>query len=181
MNEQEHQNLFSELIARHQNELYAYIFAIVRNWEDTDDLFQAVCVILWRKFGTFRHETSFISWARQTAQFEVRKFLRDRKTSTSVSDELLDSLAETPLSVQPGDQDPAMVALERCREKLDVADAELLELRYVEDLGSHEIADRLERPQTSVCRSLNRIRNQLLKCVRMELNRHEHLGGNSYE
>ena len=43
-------NLFSELISRHQSELYAYIFAIVRNWEDADDLFQSVSLVLWRKF-----------------------------------------------------------------------------------------------------------------------------------
>ena len=54
MNEQERHNLFSELIARHQSEIYAYIFAIVRNWEDADDLFQSVCLVLWRKFESFR-------------------------------------------------------------------------------------------------------------------------------
>ena len=75
MNEQERHNLFSELIARHQSQLYAYIFAIVRNWEDADDLFQSVCVVLWQKFESFRSDSNFFSWARQTAKFEVRKFL----------------------------------------------------------------------------------------------------------
>ena len=74
MNEQDRHNLFSELIARHQSELYAYIFAIVRNWEDADDLFQSVCLVLWRKFESFRPGSSFFSWARQTAKIEVRKF-----------------------------------------------------------------------------------------------------------
>ena len=46
-----------------------------------------------------------------------------------------------------------------------------------EDFGSREIADRLRRPQTSVCRSLNRIRQWLLECIQMELARQEHSGG----
>ena len=53
MNEQERHNLFSELLTRHQSELYGYIFAVVRNWEDADDLYQSVCLILWRKFDRF--------------------------------------------------------------------------------------------------------------------------------
>ena len=44
MNEQERHNLFAELINRHQSELYGYIYAVVRNWEDTDDLYQSVCL-----------------------------------------------------------------------------------------------------------------------------------------
>lgn len=176
MNEQERHSLFSELIARHQSELYAYIFAIVRNWENADDLFQSVCVVLWRKFESFRPNTNFFSWARQTAKFEVRKFLRHKQVSTCVSDQLLDALAETTLTTQHRGVELTLAALGRCREKLDAADGELLELRYIEGLGSNEIADRLRRPQTSVCRSLNRIRNWLLKCIKMELDRHEHSG-----
>jgi DNA-directed RNA polymerase specialized sigma24 family protein len=54
MTDQNRHNLFSELIARYQSELYGYIFAVVRNWEDADDLFQSICVVLWRKFESFR-------------------------------------------------------------------------------------------------------------------------------
>ena len=68
MNQQERQNLFAELITRHQSELYGYIYAVVRNWEDTDDLCQSVCLILWRKFESFRPDSSFFAWARQTAK-----------------------------------------------------------------------------------------------------------------
>jgi RNA polymerase sigma-70 factor, ECF subfamily len=176
MNEQERHDLFSQLIARHQSELYAYIFAIVRSWQDADDLFQSVCVILWRKFESFRPATDFFSWARQTAKFEVRKFLARKQAPTYVNDALLDAMAETTLTAQHGPVEVALTALRQCRQKLDAADEELLDLRYVQDLGSREIADRLQRPQTSVCRSLNRIRNWLLDCVEKELNRQEHSG-----
>ena len=59
MNKQGHQNLFSELITRYQSELYGYIFAVVRNWEDADDLFQSVSLVLWRKFESFRPDSNF--------------------------------------------------------------------------------------------------------------------------
>lgn len=174
MNDQDRRILFSELIARHQSELYSYIFAIVRNWHDADDLYQSACAILWQKFELFRPGTNFFSWARQTALFEIRKFLTQKQASTSVSKVLFDALAETEMTTQCSGVELATAALRQCRKKLDTADEELLELRYVEELGSREIADRVNRPQKSVCRSLNRIRNLLLECIQRELHRHEH-------
>jgi RNA polymerase sigma-70 factor, ECF subfamily len=174
MNEKDRHNLFSELVARYQSELYAYIFAIVRNWEDTDDLFQSVCLILWSKFASFRPGSSFFAWARQAAKIEVRNFLRRTQLSGHVSEELLDVLAESDLDAQRGEAEVYLAALEHCREKLSASDAELLEFRYVEDLGSREIAARVRRPQQSVCQSLKRIRRWLLECVRTELARREH-------
>jgi RNA polymerase sigma-70 factor, ECF subfamily len=177
MNEQDRHNLFSELIACHHSALYAYIFAIVRNREDAGDVFQSVCLVLWRKFDTFQPGSSFFSWARQTAKLVVRSFLRHKKRlPTCIGEELLDALAETVFEAEDASGEVYLAALRRCREKLCAADDQFLELRYVENLGSREIADRLRRPQPSVCRSLNRIRNWLLECVEMEQARQEHSG-----
>lgn len=175
MNERDRHSLFSELIARHQSELYAYIFAIVHNWQDADDLFQSVCVILWRKFDSFRPDSSFFSWARQTAQFEVRKFLA-RKRLPDFSGELVDELAEAVVEVRADKGESHLAALEHCRRKLNRADEELLELHYVQDLSSSQIAGRLQRSQQSICNSLNRIRCWLLECIRVEVARQEHPG-----
>jgi RNA polymerase sigma-70 factor, ECF subfamily len=176
MDEQKRHSLFSQLIARHQSELYAYIFAIVRNWEDADDLLQSVCVVLWQKFDSFRPGTSFFAWARQTAKFKVRQFLAHKPVPNCVSETLLDALVETNFSCERGEVEFALAALRCCRGKLAPADGELLELRYVEDLSTRDIAERLQRPQPSVCRSLNRIRDWLLECIKMEMARQEHPG-----
>ena len=174
MNDQERRNLFSELIARHQSEIYGYIFAIVRNWEDADDLFQSVCLVLWSKFASFRQGSSFFSWARQTAKYKVRKFLTRKRIPNCVSEKLLDTLAEATLITEADGVELGLTALQRCREKLDVADEELLQLRYAEGLSTVQIADRLQRLQPSVSRSLNRIRRWLLKCIEAELARQKH-------
>jgi RNA polymerase sigma-70 factor, ECF subfamily len=175
MNKQERHNLFSDLLSRHQSQLYAYIFAIVRNREDAADLFQSVCLVLWRKFDVFQPGSSFFSWARLTAQRVVSDFLKRKRLPSYASEELLDALVETPLTTPSDATVDYLDALQRCRKKLSAADEELLGLRYVEDLGSRQIADRLQRPQQSVCNSLTRIRRWLLECVMTELarpNRH---------
>lgn len=177
MNEQDRNNLFSDLIARHQSELYGYIFAVVRSWQDADDVFQAVCLVLWRKFGTFRPGSSFFAWARQTARIELSKFLRERQSPSAMSEKLLDELAEAAEDAQVGEADAYLAALRRCKGKLGATDEELLELHYAEDLGSRQIAARLRRPQHSICHSLNRIRSWLLECIQKDMARQEHVEG----
>jgi RNA polymerase sigma-70 factor (ECF subfamily) len=173
MNKQDRHNLFSELVAQHHSQLYAYILAMVRSHADADDVFQSVYLVLWRKFDSFDPGTSrFYPWACQTAKFVVFSFLRHkRKLPNCLGDDLVDVLAEVALEEPEDDAAGYLTALRRCREKLGAADEELLELRYAQGLGSREIADRLQRPQTSVCRSLNRIRGALYDCIEMELER----------
>jgi RNA polymerase sigma-70 factor, ECF subfamily len=173
MNEQERHNLFSQLVSRHQSELYAYIYAIVRNWEDADDLYQSTCLVLWRKFDQFRPDSNFFAWARETAKFEARGFLRRRPSAICVSEELLDALAEVVLDAQGDGVALYLAALRHCRATLDAPDQELLQLRYVKNLGTREIAEQLQRFQSNVCRSLNRIRRRLLECIRIELARQQ--------
>jgi RNA polymerase sigma-70 factor, ECF subfamily len=174
MNEQERHKLFSDLIARYQSELYCYILAVVRNWEDTDDLLQSVYMVLWRKFESFQPGSNFLYWARRTAKIEVSNFLRRKRLPSYATDELLDAMVETDIEVQGEGRESYLAALRRCREKLSPVDQELIEFYYVDDLGSRQIAQRLHRSQSSVCNSLNRIRSWLFACIQMELAREEH-------
>ena len=182
MNEQDRQDLFSVLISRHHSQLYAYIFAVVKNQDDTEDLFQSVCLVLWRKFESFQPNSSFFSWARQTAKLVLCSFLRHKKKlSTYASEELLDAIAETAFKAQGDNVELHLAALRRCKDKLIAADDELLRLRYAEDLNITEIAERLQRIRQNVSRSLNRIRHWLSDCVQIELAREEHPGRTSHE
>lgn len=182
MNEEDRHRLFSELVAHHHGQLFAYIFAVVKNRDDAEDLFQSVCLVLWRKFDSFEPNTSFFAWARQTAKLVLCSFLRHKKNlSSAASEELLDALAETAWQTQGDPWASHLAALHRCRRKLHPPDQELLDLRYVEDLGVGEIADRLNRLAPNVCRSLNRIRRWLQECIQIELARQEHPRGASHE
>lgn len=176
MNMHDRQDLFSELLACHQSELYGYIFAVVRNRADTDDLFQSLCMILWRKFESFQPGSSFFAWARQSARLEISSFLRRKRSPNYVGKNVLDALTDVSTEVERENEEPYLATLRRCRDKLTTADENLLQLRYVEELGVCEIADQLQRHQPSVSRSLGRIRRWLLECVQMELAQLEHYG-----
>lgn len=181
MNEQERRALFAELLSCYQSALYSYIYAVVRNWEDSDDLYQSVCLVLWQKFESFRPGNNFFAWARQIARNKIGDFIRRRRSPKCVSPELLDVLIDSAAELYDDEVESHLVALRRCREKLVGTDDELLHLRYVEELNTVQIADRLQRLQPNVSRSLNRIRRWLTECVRMELARQTHPRGNSSE
>jgi RNA polymerase sigma-70 factor, ECF subfamily len=149
MNEQERQALFSELLARHRSELYGYIFAVVRSWEDANDLFQAVCLVLWDKFESFQPGTNFFAWARQTAKNKVGIFLRHKRQTHFVDEEILDTLTEITVGTKDNWAEAYLDALRRCRAKLAIPDEELLELHYGEGFGTRQIAERLRRSQQS--------------------------------
>ena len=150
MNEQERHNLFAELLTHHQSDLYGYIYAVVRNWQDTDDLYQSVCLVLWSKFESFRPGSSFFAWARQTAKIEISSFLRHRQSRSHLAEKLRDILAESDAEPKNDEAEAYLAALRCCREKLGAMDGELLRLRYAEDLSTVEIADRMQRLQQSV-------------------------------
>jgi RNA polymerase sigma-70 factor, ECF subfamily len=174
MNEQERHDLFAELITRHQGQLYGYIYSVVRNWEDTDDIYQSVCLVLWCKFESFQPGSSFFAWARQIAKNKVGDFVRQKRSPTIVAEELMNILVESEAGPCDADAETYLIALRQCRNRLSAEDEELLQLCYVEELSTVEIAARLQRLRQSVGRSLSRIRRWLLECIQMELARQEH-------
>ena len=181
MSEQQDHNLFSELVARHQCELYAYIFAIVRNWEDTDNLFQSVCPGSLAQVRLVPAGRQLLFVGAANGETRSASFLRRNRRKLYASDQVLNVLAETPIDSRSDEAEIYLAALRRCKAKLTAADEELLDLCYVEDLGSLQIADRLHRSQQSVCNSLRRIRRWMLECIQRELARQDAPAASTHE
>lgn len=120
MNEQERYDLFSELLTRDQSRIYGYIFALIRNRDDAADLFQSVCLLLWRKFAAFQPGSSFFHWARQVSVFEVRNFLKRKRQPAHVSEQLLDAFAQIPDQIRSDTTESYLVALRRCKAHADL-------------------------------------------------------------
>lgn len=84
---------FEELIKRHQRTVYALLYRLAPDWNDTADLAQEVFIRMWRSIGNLRNPSAFRSWLSQivTNLFydELRK--RPRQLPTISMDEPLDS------------------------------------------------------------------------------------------
>lgn len=93
-----------------------------------------------------------------------QKKLSTQKKRVSFSDELLEELEDTRLSLGKP-HDDKWEQLEVCRKKLKEKDQQLLEQVYGLGLDVEELAQKVGRKATSIYRSLRRIRLVLEKCV----------------
>lgn len=144
---------FEELVKRHQRTVYALLYQLAPDWQDTSDLAQEVFIRIWRNVSSLRNPSSFRSWLNQivTNLFydELRK--RPRRLPTVSMDESLDvdetgesstrDIADT--SAQPDD----IVLTRETSEVIRQAMARLPEqfrtaivLREMEGLSYEEIA-----------------------------------------
>ena len=161
---------FAELLGKHQSHLFSYIFSLLHNRHDTEDLFQQASLIWWAKFDEFQPGTNFAAWACRIAQFELLKFYK-RKNRTQVlwGAELQAQLADVAANSSARPMGDRIDALGYCIARLSAADRALLGEVYEEELSMGEVAARRGRPLRSIYNSLGRIRDMLHECIRRRL------------
>ena len=165
---------YVQLLRQHQNQLFGYIFCMVRNFSDAEDVFQQTSLTLWDKFDEFTPGTSFMAWAKAVARNKTLTFLRtQRRERAKFSDEVLDQLSERELW-SPEALEERLSALARCRQKLSELDQKLLAMCYGAAKSIRDVAGQLGRPVDSVYSSLSRIRRALYECIQRTLAMEHH-------
>ena len=160
---------FVQLFTRSQRPLYLYILAQTGNVQSAEEILQETNLVIWAKLDQFRPNTNFFGWARQIATFEVMKHRqRYRREKLTFSDEFLSTVAGEAAS-QSTEMELRREALQRCLEKLDEKDRELIQQRYQPGGHGKELASSRGRPVNSVYQSLGRIRRGLLECIHRQL------------
>ncbi|HWL10539.1 MAG TPA: sigma-70 family RNA polymerase sigma factor [Planctomicrobium sp.] len=160
---------FVQLFTRSQRTLYLFILAQVGDVHSAEEILQETNLVIWSKVEQFQPETSFLSWARQIAKYEVLKHRqRFRRDKLTFSEEFLSVVADEVVQ-QAGEQERRRDALQQCLEKLQQSDRELIQQRYQPGLSGKDLAEHLGRPANSVYQSLGRVRKALLECVHRQL------------
>ncbi|WP_419192672.1 sigma-70 family RNA polymerase sigma factor [Kolteria novifilia] len=164
---------FMDLVTRHQHQLYGFIFALVHNSADADDLYQQVLIVLWKKFDSLPPEGDFLRWAWQAARYEVLNFWRRKERRPShvgLSEDLVEDIVERESRQAEADRGlERRRALNECVKRLPEKDRELLETCYTTDLQIKQIAEKIGRSSQSICNSLRRIRSALFECIHRRL------------
>jgi RNA polymerase sigma-70 factor (ECF subfamily) len=161
---------FAALVRQHQTQLFGYIYSLVRDLDDADDLFQQTSLVLWDKFDRFDHSRCFIGWACGVARYEVLNFIRARHRSRLYfSDELNLAMIEAQETLDDERFEERRDALSGCMKKLRERDRELLEACYGRSSCIQDVANAWGRSTHSIHNSLRRIRRVLFECVRRKL------------
>ena len=168
-NEAESRKRLMALMTRHQRQIFSYIFALVPNRYDAEDLLQETSVVICEKFDEFEEGTDFVAWACQIAYWRIRysrqKFARSKVV---FNQEIVDAVAQTA-STMAKELDSRHEALGNCLQKLHPRDRDLLLVRYEPGGGVQEAARRSGRTLQTAYKALARLRKLLLDCVTTKL------------
>jgi len=161
--------VFVELLTHHQRKLYGYIYTLVHNSTDSDDLLQQTNLVLWKKHLEYKLGTNFMAWACRVAFFNVQNFLKSKgRSRVSFNQELLSKLADLQIN-RTEVQTIHSLLLIQCMEKLSATSQQLLKLCYDGSRSIQEVAKQLGRPVGSMYTTLSRIRLKLWQCIQNAL------------
>ncbi len=156
--------LFLEYLAMHEAQLLGFLSAVVRNFQDAEDIFQQTVMTMWQKFADFEPGTSFVAWGCQIGRFHAANHLRSNR-ALALDDHVLELLATTQEEQEPELRLARRRALSGCIEKLAAADRELVQAAYSGESTISSIAEHLGRSSGGVYNSLARIRSGLYRCI----------------
>jgi len=161
---------FADRLRRHQTQLFGYIYSLVRDFDDADDLFQQTSLILWRKYAKYDPSRSFVVWACGVARHEAANFLRSRnRRRLYFNDALTALLIDAHAALEHEGLQERRDALTGCMKKLRPCDQDLLQQCYEGSVRISEVAQRQNRSAQSIHNSLHRIRLALQECIRRRL------------
>jgi RNA polymerase sigma-70 factor (ECF subfamily) len=168
-NETEQRKQLVALMTQHQRRIFSYIYTLVPDRYDAEDLLQETSVVVCEKFEEFRPGTDFVAWACQIAYWRIR-YARQKFARSKVvyQQELVDALAQTA-AVMREELDERHEALGQCLQKLPQRDRELVLTRYEPGSGVPEAAKRSGRSLEAAYKALARLRKLLFDCVTHQL------------
>jgi RNA polymerase sigma-70 factor, ECF subfamily len=157
------------LFVAHVPALHAWLLSVVPDATLADDLVQETFLTVMQKSADYREGTNFRAWIFAIARFKILEASRQRAryASTLEPDAMDLLLAEHPEPFESHDR--RLSTLEKCVGKLKGRAREIIDLRYLEELGPPEIAQRLSWSLNSVNVALTRARQVLRDCVKTNL------------
>lgn len=160
---------FMRLLIEEESAVKAYVRRLVPTWHDVEEVVQQTSLIAWKKFDELDDIDRFGGWIMTIARFESLKYRRSMARSPLVfSDRLAELLADATGEIVAGDADRQQ-ALEGCLQKLDQARRELILKTHQPGVTIREYAQQNSRPEEAIYKSVQRLRQKLLMCVKQTL------------
>jgi RNA polymerase sigma-70 factor, ECF subfamily len=161
----EKSELFVRLITQFQQRVYLFIFSLMRNQADAEEVLQETNLVLWQKFEDFRPESDFRAWAFQVAYNKIKSFQERRgRDKLRFGEEVSNRLAAVAVA-EADELTAGMDALDFCKKQLNERDRDLIELRYQPGATTASTAAAVGRSAAAVYKAIVRIRRTLYECI----------------
>jgi len=166
MTDHDHREEFARLFAGNDRWLYGYLMALLGNAADAEEVFQDVCVVLWREYEVFDLKSDFRKWASVIAKHRVMQFrgLKGRQ-AMQLSDKAIRLIADDSVE-RFSLLEERRLALHRCLDELSESDRNLIAVCYSElNRSFKRAAEQLGMSVNTVYKALQRVRKVLRSCV----------------
>ena len=162
----QHREAFARLFAQHDRWLFSYLVILLGSPADAEEVFQEVCVVLWREHEKFEIGTNFVSWVSVIANHQVFRFrAKNKRKSFPLDEGLLGDVASAAIG-RADIFESRRDALRKCLGKLTPEDRQVVQHCYDHETKNFKTAaEHLGRPVNTVYKAINRIRRMLHKCI----------------
>jgi RNA polymerase sigma-70 factor (ECF subfamily) len=156
---------FVELLNRHDRQIYAYVYAMVVNWDDAQEIMQRLRLRLWQQFDRYDSEKPFSTWARAIAYYLVLTFRKERgRQREYFSQTIIEAVGETFEETEEAEAGRREVLL-NCLQKLSAEQRDLVDVYYGRSKPIAELAGDYGVKPGALRQTLFRIRKLLRNCA----------------
>lgn len=164
---------YGEIFFRYQRKLLVYIYHLVGNMEEAEDILQNVFSKTYKNLDNFDISRKFSSWIYRIAHNESVNCLKRKSKRYTISwDEVLTS--KDKLESASNDERPEeMMEHKEITKKIDSAIErlspeyrEILKMRYFKEYSYEDISKILKKPVNTVGTIINRAKKKLQEVVR---------------
>jgi RNA polymerase sigma-70 factor (ECF subfamily) len=154
---------FEELVRRHQQGLFSYLYRMCRNTSDAEEMAQVAMVKAWEKLGSFRGASSFKTWLYRIGT-NLCFNLRTRRKPT---EELLETMA-APDAARPEQVFERKVreeVVQQALARLPPDQRAALVLSIYQDMSYREIAETMGKSVRAIDSLLFRAKTNVRKAL----------------
>ncbi len=159
---------FAEMFSLNYRHIMSFIYTLVPNSSDADDIMQETARVMWEKIDDFEVGTNFVAWALTIAKYQVLSYRKKYHSKVSFNLDLIETLsqeAEDP----PLQNHHRLDALRRCLQKLDQKDRKLIFYRFEKRFTAKMLSKQIGVAMNTIYRNESRILHRLLNCVQKTL------------
>ena len=150
---------------RSQPIVSSFVHSVINDSHDAEDLLQQIAMILVKKYHLYDHDKSFTAWAIGIAKNEILNYQRKKANEKFIFDHEIVSIMAQAYQEDSEELNRFTHALHQCLKKIQGKKRDLLEMFYIQQLKSSQIAQKIGATQNSVFVALHRIRMALRDCI----------------
>ena len=168
-------NEFIELLTQNYCRINSFIFCMVPNEADSEDIMQETTALMWEKFNQYEPGTNFLAWALTIAKYKIMSYQRDKKRNRIQFDDQVTEMIETASKAKLTNDNSIekIDALKKCLQKLPQKERQVVQLKYSNGQSNKTLADSQGVSVPTIYRHLSRIYLNLHNCINRNLSPEE--------